>query len=116
MAAVDPKTTADTGIQTIQNAIKKLNGMIGQPGADVDGISKQIRALVSEQTDLRFLELRALEDSPENKAAINSLNAASAALNTEAANIGKVATALNDAAKVINAAAGLVTALTPFLV
>ena len=115
MADVDPKVTADAGIQTIQNSIKKLNDMVARPGADVDGITGQIRALVAEQTDLRFLELRALEDSPANQAAIASLNAASTALNNEAANIGRVATALNDAAKVVSAAAGLVTALTPFL-
>jgi septal ring factor EnvC (AmiA/AmiB activator) len=112
---VDPNATATSGIQALQDSIKKLNGMLTQDGADVSGITAQIRALVAEQTDLRFLALRTLEDSPENKKAIDDLNAASKALSDEAANIGAVATALNDAAKVMSAAASLVTALAPFL-
>lgn len=116
MADVDPNAAASAGIQTLQDAIKRLNGMLTQDGADVDGIGVKIRALIAEQTDLRFLALRTLEDSPANKQAIDMLNAASKTLTDEAARIKEVATAIADAAKVLSAAASLVTALAPFLV
>ncbi len=89
--------------------------MLTQPGADIDGITAKIRAIVAEQTDLRCLALTTLEDSPENKAAIDALNNAAANLNKEAANIKDTATALTAAANVVDAASSLITSLTPFL-
>lgn len=113
---MNPKDTTDASVQALQDSIKKLSGLIQQPGADIPGINSKIRSLVAEQTDLRTLQLQEDVEDASNQAAISALEGAAKSLTDAAGQIKNVATALNDAAQVVTAASSLITALAPFLV
>ena len=112
---MDPNDVTAAGIQTLQDSIKKLNGLIQQPGADIPGINEQIRQLIAEQTDLRAMELKQDLDDVSAQAAVQALTDTAARLTAAAAKIKNVSTACSDAAEVVNTASLLITVLSPFL-
>lgn len=115
MPQVNPNDIAAAGVEALQCAIARLDGLKHQADADIGQIDDQIDALQAQQAALRDQVLRTIEDFAANQQAIAAMNAAAITLKTEAAIMQATAADLAGVAKVVAAAVSLIATLAPFI-
>lgn len=108
---VDLNRVADAAIADLQKSIDALTASSGHPGVDEDALDRAVEALEAKQAEISDLTLAAIEESPENAAAIAALNAAAERLSRTAQEMGKVARALDKATGVVDSATSLIGAI-----